>query len=96
MSGVKKCFPQCQDFKCTKSALRYQGGNAWCDWTSEPCDPKSCNFALCYKRQLVDNGVCGMSIKRRTREDIEPEQFPIDEVYVKGKVMRKLGDRKIF
>lgn len=76
--------------------MRYQGRNAWCDWTSEPCDVKSCNFAMCYKRQLLDNGVCGMSIKRRTQEDIEPEEFIPQEIRVKGKIVRKLGEKNVF
>ena len=25
---------------------------------------------MCYKRQLLDNGDCGLTIKRKTREDI--------------------------
>lgn len=96
MSGVKKCFAQCRDFKCTKSALSNQGRTAWCDWTSEPCELKSCNYAMCYKRQLLDNGVCGMSIKRRTAEDVEPDEVYREEIRVRAKVMRKTGEKTIF
>jgi len=90
------CFPQCRDFKCTKNALRLQGRSAWCMWTNEPCEPKSCNYAMCYKRQLLDNGVCGFSIKRKTRENVRPEDVFRDEFKVKGKLMRKTGEKKIF
>lgn len=96
MSKVKLCFPNCRDFKCTKKSLRLQGGNAWCLWTNEPCDPKSCNYAICYKRQLLDNGVCGFSVKRKTREDVRPEDVFRDEIKVRGKLMRKIGEKKIF
>lgn len=90
------CFPQCRDFKCTKNALRFQGRTAWCQWTNEPCEPKSCNYAMCYKRQLLGDGVCGFSIKRKTRENIKPEDTLRDEIKVKGKLMRKTGEKKIF
>lgn len=69
---------------------------AWCDWTSEPCDPKSCSYAMCYKRQLLDNGVCGFSIKRRTQEGVRPEDVFQDEIKVRGKLMRKTGEKRIF
>jgi len=51
---------------------------------------------MCYKRQLLDDGVCGFSIKRRTREDIRPEDIFRDEIKVRGKLMRKIGEKRIF
>lgn len=51
---------------------------------------------MCYKRQLLDNGVCGFSIKRKTRENVRPEDVFRDEFKVKGKLMRKTGEKKIF
>lgn len=96
MAEVKTCFPQCRDFKCTKKALRQRGRIAWCLWTEEPCDPKSCNYAMCFKRQLLDDGVCGFSVKRRTQEDTRPEDIFRDEIKVRGKLMRKTGEKKIF
>ena len=51
---------------------------------------------MCRKRQLLDSGVCGLSIKRRTRENIEPEDILQDEIKVSGKLMRKTGEKRIF
>lgn len=96
MAGVKLCFPKCRDFKCTKRALKLSGREAWCMWTNEPCEPKRCNYAMCHKRQLLENGVCGLSIKRRTRESTEPEDIFLDEFKVRGKIMRKTGEKRIF
>jgi hypothetical protein len=62
----------------------------------EPCALKNCTYAVCRIRQLLDDGVCGKSIKRKTREDTRPEDFYDEEIRVKGKVMRKMGDRDIF
>ena len=96
MAGVKLCFPQCRDFACTKRALKLTGSNAWCMWTNDPCDPKGCTYAICRKRQLLDNGTCGFSIKRRTQESTRPEDVFRDEIKIRGKLMRKTGEKTIF
>ncbi len=96
MAGAKDCYPKCRDFNCTKRALRFKGKEAWCEWTSEPCDLKSCTYAMCRRRQLLENGVCGQTIKRKTREEVMPEDFIDDEIRVKGKLMRKTGEKIIF
>jgi len=51
---------------------------------------------MCYKRQLLDNGVCGLTIKRRTQEESRPEEILRDEIKVRGKLMRKTGEKRIF
>ncbi len=96
MSDTKMCSPRCRDFKCVKNALSYRGSQAWCNWTNEPCDLKSCNYAACYKRRLLDNGICGLTIKRKTREDVEPEEFTVEEIRVRSKITRKIGEKTIF
>ena len=96
LAGVKTCHPQCRDFKCSKNALRIHGRTYWCDWANDKCDIANCNYAMCYKRQLLDNGVCGMSIKRKTKEEYGPEDIFPEQLRVKGKVMRKTGEKWIF
>jgi hypothetical protein len=51
---------------------------------------------MCHRRQLLDNGVCGKTVKRRTQEDIGPEEIFEEEIRVRGKLMRKTGERTIF
>jgi hypothetical protein len=51
---------------------------------------------MCYKRQLLDNGICGLTIKRKTKEDSEPENFELPEMKARGKLAKKLGDRSIY
>ncbi len=46
-------------------------------------------------RQLLENGICGKTIKRRTRDDSGPEDFIDDEIKVRGKPMRRFKDRDI-
>jgi hypothetical protein len=44
---------------------------------------------------LLPQGVCGESVKRKTTET-EPEKTVIPTVRLKGKAMRKLGEKEIF
>ncbi len=37
-----------------------------------------------------------MSVKRKTREDYRPEDMMDDEIRVRGKLMRKTGEKTIF
>lgn len=76
--------------------MQMQGRLVWCTWTSEPCNPASCNYAICVKRRILPNGVCASSIRRRTREDEQPEDLLKDELKVRGKLLRKTGEKKIF
>jgi hypothetical protein len=76
--------------------LSIRGREAWCEWTGDECTPKGCNYATCFRRQLLENGVCGKTIKRRTREDSDPDDLFQDEIRVRGKLMRKTGERSIF
>ena len=96
LASNQKCYPKCRSFKCGKRALTFRGKTAWCNWTSEPCDPTKCNYAICLKRQLLDNGVCGLTVKRKTRDDIRPEDMFKEEIRARGKLARKIGERSIF
>jgi len=82
-------------FKCGKNAAIYQRNNTWCRWTEEPCQVANCSYATCTKRRLLPRGVCGESVKRKTVE-IEPEKTVIPTVRLKGKALRKLGEKEIF
>ncbi|MGD2201403.1 MAG: hypothetical protein PVJ38_07230 [Candidatus Bathyarchaeota archaeon] len=96
MAGAKQCYPTCRDFNCTKRALRKKGNQGWCEWTNEKCNPNRCTYAACFRRQLLEDGVCGKSIKRRTREDYLPDDLFQDEIKASGKLLRKTGERTIF
>ncbi len=55
----------------------------------------NCTYSLCVKRRLLPQGVCGETVKRQTVEkDLEDV---IDEpVRIKGKALRKLGERELY
>jgi hypothetical protein len=82
-------------FKCIKRAVVYQGNQIWCRWTDEDCSIANCSYATCVRRQLLPGAVCGESVKRRTVER-NPEEDLIPAVKLKGKALRKLGDKEIY
>jgi hypothetical protein len=59
------------------------------------CDIGNCTYAMCTKRRLLPKGVCGESIKRKTVEK-EPDEVLGPAVRLKGKTLRKIGEKEIF
>lgn len=95
MSVTKFCFPKCRFFRCGKRAVTFRGGTAWCTWADERCNVANCTYALCIKRRLLNNGICGEAIKRRTVERKPEEEFT-PMIRVRGKTIKKLRDKEIF
>ncbi len=51
---------------------------------------------MCIKRRLLPRGICGETVKRKTVEkDLEDEFFG-ESVKLKGKALRKLGDKDFY
>lgn len=73
----------------------YRDNDVWCRWTEDNCEIANCSFATCVKRRLLPAGVCGESVKRKTTET-DPEKTIIPSVRLKGKTLRKLGEKEIF
>jgi len=82
-------------FRCGKNALLFRGDTVWCRWTEETCGVSNCSYATCTKRRLLPQGICGETVKRKTTE-IEPEKTSIPSVRLKGKALRKLGEKEVF
>jgi hypothetical protein len=91
----KKCSPECKLFKCSKNATIYRRDAVWCRWTDDLCDVANCAYAICIKRRLLPRGICGETIKRRTT-DKRPEEVVGPPVKVRGKTLRRIGDKEIF
>ena len=95
LSEPKKCFPNCQKFRCGKNSLQYRGKTVWCRWTDEPCNPANCSYPICTNRRLLPNGICGETVRRKTVEKM-PEEDAVQTVRVRGKTYRKIGEKEIF
>ena len=95
MGEVKYCSPRCDLFRCGKNAALYKGNEVWCRWTEDECNLANCNFATCVKRRLLPGGVCGETVKRKTTER-KLEETIGPPVRLRGKTLRKVGEKEIF
>ena len=95
MAQAKACSPTCPSFKCSKNSTFYTRNGVMCRWTEEVCNVGNCQYPMCMKRRLLPNAICGETVKRQTVErDFDDD---IDEpVRLKGKALRKFGDREIY
>ncbi|MFQ5999345.1 MAG: hypothetical protein ACE5J6_01070 [Candidatus Bathyarchaeia archaeon] len=82
-------------FRCGKKAVMIRRNKVWCRWTEEECDVANCSYATCIKRRLLPKGICGETVKRKTIEK-EPEETIVPVVKLRGKVLRKVGEKEIF
>jgi len=96
MAQSKACSPTCNAFKCAKNSAFYRRDSVWCRWTEEMCKVSDCTYSMCVKRRLLPKGVCGETVRRQTVErDVEDDLYN-DSVKLKGKALRKLGDKEIY
>ena len=95
MAQTKTCSPMCSAFKCTQNSAVYRSGTVWCRWTEEMCNVSNCTYAICVKRRLLPRGVCGETVKRKTVDRVSEEDFG-QSVKLRGKALRKIGEKEIF
>jgi len=95
LGEVKYCYPRCQLFKCAKNAAIYKSSDVWCSWTDEKCNVANCNYSTCVKRRLLPKGTCGESVKRKTTEKTMDEII-VSPVKLRGKALRRVGEKEIF
>ncbi len=95
LSERTKCFPKCRKFRCGKNSLQFRGRTAWCQWVDELCNPSNCSYAMCVSRRFLPNGLCGEKIRRKTIDKI-PEEEALHTIRLKGKTLRKIGEKDIF
>ena len=96
IQGRKRCDPICEFFECKQKALSRNRNLVFCKWGEDECQGPSCNYASCIKGRLLANGLCGLAIRRRTRDLDEGELEAVQGIEVKGKLSQRLGDREVF
>jgi hypothetical protein len=92
----KACSPNCSAFKCAQNNIFYRRDSIGCRLTEEKCDVKNCTYSMCMKRRLLPGGVCGETVKRKTVEKDVDDDFLTESIRLKGKALRKLGDKEIY
>ncbi len=74
-----------------------KGQQAYCRWVGDTCTGDTCNYVICTRSRLLPNGVCGMTIKRLTKEDeFDPELIEEPEINVKGKLRKRFRSTDYF
>ena len=59
------------------------------------CNVANCTYAVCIKRRMLPRGICGETVKRVT-VDKSPEEIMDEPIKLRGKTLRKIGDRELF
>jgi hypothetical protein len=96
MAQAKACSPTCPSFKCAHNALLFRRDQVACRETEEQCNVAKCTYSMCFKRRLLPEGICGETVKRKTVEK-EIDDDPLDDgIRLKGKALRKLGDKEYY
>jgi hypothetical protein len=88
---TKRCSPRCEFFRCGQKALTFQRGDTYCRWADDYCRGAACNYTICVKGRLLQNGICGLTVKRITNEEKLPEEAGEVKIKLKGKTLRRLG-----
>jgi hypothetical protein len=92
----KACSPTCSAFKCAKNSVFYRRDGVWCRDTEELCNVTKCTYSMCMKRRLLPGGICGETVKRRTVERDFDDIDDAPSVKLKGKALRKFGDKDFY
>jgi len=95
LTQAKPCSATCKFFRCAKKAAVYRQDGVWCKWTEDICNIANCTFAMCVRRRLLPRGICGETVKRKTTEK-DPEEIIGPSVKLRGKALRKIGEKEIF
>jgi hypothetical protein len=96
LAQSKACSPKCPSFKCAKNSAFYRRDSIWCNWTEDVCNVANCTYSMCMKRRLLPGGICGETVKRKTVEKDIEDDFLGESVKLKGKALRKLGDKEFY
>ncbi len=92
---AKPCSPTCEFFRCAKKAAVHRQDGVWCRWTDDMCNVANCTYAMCVKKRLLLRGICGETVKRKTTEK-KPEEVIGPAIKLRGKALRRIGEKEIF
>lgn len=68
----------------------------YCRWADTSCTGPTCNYALCVRGRLLPNGVCGLTMRRKTVDERGPEEMMEGtKLRLRGKVRRRLRDEDL-
>jgi len=92
---VRYCNPKCEFFQCGQRANYFKGEKVFCRWADDECHATRCNYTSCIRGRLLANGVCGLTVRRKTTEKEALEEAP-PTIRLRGRVIRRIDEREIF
>jgi len=92
---VRYCSPKCEFFQCGQRANYFKGGKVFCRWADDECHATKCNYTSCIRGRLLANGVCGLTVRRKTTEK-EALEEALPAIKLRGRVIRRIDEREIF
>jgi hypothetical protein len=95
MSGLKKCSPFCDAFRCGQRALSISRQNIYCRWADDECSGATCNYAICVRGKLLTGGICGLTVRRKTSEEPVQENNFETGVRIRGKLLRRFKEEEL-
>ena len=91
----KNCFPACEFFRCGQRSLFFKGKVAWCKFADDECVVKTCKYVQCVRGKMLPDGICGLTVKAKSLDDIKPEEA-IKPVKITGKLVQKLKEKELY
>lgn len=93
--SVRYCSPKCEFFQCGQRAKYFKGEKVFCRWADDECHPTRCNYASCIRGRLLANGVCGLTVRRKTIEKEAPEEI-LPAVKLRSRVLRRINETDLY
>jgi hypothetical protein len=92
----KKCFPKCEFFRCGQKAIQWSSRDVYCRYADDLCEGATCKYAICIRSRLLNNGLCGMTVKKITTiADAPPEEEAVS-IKVRGKLHQRLREKELY
>jgi hypothetical protein len=95
-SDRKRCDPSCEFFRCEQRAITKEGTKIFCNWGEDECRGPSCNYGLCVKGKMLANGICGLTIRRKTKGVDEEEIDRIQGIKIRGRLSSRLKEKELY
>jgi len=72
------------------------GQRLYCRWADDDCSGPECNYVICLQKRLLAGGTCGLTVRRKTKEELAPEAVQGVDIRVKGKLLRRFREDDLF
>jgi len=97
MEAGKRCTAFCQFFRCGQKALQRRGDKLYCRLGDDLCEGYSCKYVLCVRNRLLNNGICGLTVKKVSSSvETLPEEEMDMPVKIRGKLQHRIREVELY